>query len=138
MGNLVRPVDAADRLRLDLNAFAREFDNPFTCVCTPLPADLERRLPVAWIRSLGGDVSSLVVEHATMSIDVYASTWKQATDRASDAHMLVSRLPLLPDTLTDWQAVTALSLPYENPDPEHPTIPRCSFSLTAVLKADTL
>lgn len=136
MGNLVRTVDAADRLRLDLDALSDEAGVRLNVGCSPLREDFDRMLPFAWIRMLGGDRHGIVVDSATLSVDVYAATWKQAMDAALDAHMLTARLPYDQDALTDWKAVSALSLPYENPDPDHPSIPRCSFSLTAVVKAD--
>lgn len=138
MMGLVRSHDAADRLRLDLSAAARQAGLRLNVCCTPLPADLDGRLPLAWVRMLGGGRDNIVIDRPTLGVGVYAPTWAKAAEAAADAHALAAALPGWADALTDWKAIEPLSLPYEDPDPDHPDTPRFSFTLTAVLKAETL
>lgn len=134
MSQLVRPVDAADRLRLDLTAIAREHGIPLACSCDPLPADFDSRLPFAWIRQLGGQRTGMVVDRPMLTVGVYAAGWARAAAVAADAYAIVQSLPFTPGTLTDWTACSPLSLPYEDPDPDHPNIPRCSFTVNMTVK----
>ena len=131
---LMTMIDVADRLRLDLSGV--EADGlPVHVVCTPLPSSFQDRLPCCWIRMLGGSRGSVVIDTATLTLHAYASTWLQACNAASLLHARCMQLPFDPDSQTDWKAVDTVSLPYEDPDPDHPSVPRYSFSIGMTVKA---
>lgn len=131
---LATMIDVADRLRLDLSGL--EADGfPVSVVCTPLPNSVQERLPCCWIRMLGGTRGSVVIDEATLTLHAYAATWPQACDVASLLHARCMQLPYDPDAQTDWKAVNTIGLPYEDPDPDHPSIPRYSFSIGVTVKA---
>ncbi|KAA8832613.1 hypothetical protein [Bifidobacterium tissieri] len=138
MVQLIRTIDIPDRLRLDVLATARERGYQLAASCTPLPEAFTDNLPFAWFRMLGGTRSDVVLDSATISVGVYGVSWANAVDTASLVHAIVMRLPFDPDRLTDWKQTTALSLPYEDPDPDHPTVPRVSFTCTVSVKSEII
>lgn len=135
MSQLIVTPDMCERLRLDMLGSARMMGVNLDAACTPLPERFATRLPFVWIQPLGGTRRDMVVDMTTVTCGVYAATWAAATDAAQLAHAIILNLPYEPDRLSDWKQSTALNLPYEDPDPDRPDLPRVSFTVSLVMKA---
>lgn len=84
-----------------------------------LPATLGQTLPHVHVTRTGGFETDLVIETNLVDFDVYAADPAEAMVEATN--------------LTDWVRkydayVSEIStLPYHNPDPRHPSLPRATF-----------
>lgn len=99
---------------------------------TPKPADLGASLPYAVVSRTGGGRADLVVDNHFVDVDVYSDPddWAGATAEASRL------LALMADCINKQAsngavlyAATVEALPYNNPDPDHPTLARSTFSM---------
>lgn len=114
------PVDAEALL---VQEVTRLIPDIYVCA-PPLPANIEQTLPHILITRTGGSRTNIVMDEHQLSIDVRAPTWAQATNLADQVTGSIAQLADDPHSLNDWRAATILTLPYANPDPSHPTIPR--------------
>ena len=102
---------------------------------TPVPADLERRLPYVMATRTGGGRADLVVDNHFVDIDVWCEkdAWGQAADEAADVMSRVLELAGSTSGGAVVCAATVEAMPYNNPDPLHPDLARvtCSVEITA-------
>lgn len=125
---IVEPLDIEDALRIDLS----ELVPGVSFHATPAPHDL--RPDSAAIASLGGIEASAVSHEYDISIDAWAETPGKAMALARRIQGLVASLPIRQlASGRDYKTASA-TIPYQNPDPSRPTIPRCSFSATVGLR----
>ena len=134
VGSLI-PVDVCDLLRIDLLQQARAENIPLDAACTPLPDDLEDRLPLVWLTCQGGSRTGMVMDRFTVTLGVYAASWSESMRMARTVMGILLGLPYDADTLAQWRDVQTVSLPYEDPDPDHPTVPRTSMTVTVCVRA---
>lgn len=88
-----------------------------------LPSTLGATLPHIHVTRTGGSTTDLVVEAHNVDFDVYAA------DQA-DAMIEATNLCAWARDLTDnaqFYSSEVTTLPYNNPDPRHPTIGRATF-----------
>lgn len=122
---VVRPIDIEDALRIDLAAI---IGDTVTCCAPPAPDDLEAM--TVCVTALGGGQQSAVSHEYDLSVDCWASTWAEAVALADEVQGIVSSLPFR-TTSTGRHYVTADAMvPYNNPDPRRPLLPRCTFRAT--------
>ena len=86
-----------------------------------IPTTLAKNLPHVHITRTGGFTADLVVETHQVSFDIYA---KNADEAMETACKLTGDIRSL-DNVHYAEVVT---LPYHNPDPRHPTLPRVTFN----------
>lgn len=128
MGVTVIPHDYAELMASELT------NAGFTAQPTPTPEDLGSELPVVIVSAPGGTRLNMVIDNPLFSVDVYAATIAAAMDTAREAFAVVCRLPFSP-ALNQWRDCTVQSLPYENPDPRHPSLARVSFTANVAIRA---
>lgn len=109
-------------------------------VAPPLPSGFADVLPCVYVTRVGGSNSTRVIDAHRLSVDCYASTWARATAAAADA--VAALMALEGSTIADdlFEApvyVTEAGLPYTNPDPEHPTVCRVTFTATLTVREGT-
>lgn len=107
---------------------------------TPTPANLGASLPYAIVSRTGGGRADLVVDNHFVDIDVYSydDDWAGATDEAAS---LIARACELGGTSAAGAtvcAVTVETMPYNNPDPDHPSLARSTFSLRVTARAEVI
>lgn len=130
------PLDIEDALRIDLGTAAGL--GGFSCAfgAPPTPKDLGTTLPYARIERLGGIRNSLVVDEHDVAVDVWADDWASAQEAANKVVGLLCGLPYADDELDhDYMDAYINALPYNNPDPDHPDLPRVSFNATVTARA---
>lgn len=90
-----------------------------------IPKTLGRTLPHVHVVRTGGYTSDMVIESHAVDFDVYAA---DAADAMSAAATICNWVRGLPgrDIGTCYQAEVT-TLPYNNPDPRHPTLGRATF-----------
>lgn len=91
-----------------------------------LPATLGNTLPHVHVTRTGGYTSDMVIEGNNIDFDVYAADAADAMTYASALCAAVRELP--GETIgTPCYESEVMTLPYDNPDPRHPTIRRATF-----------
>lgn len=102
---------------------------------TPTPSKLGADLPYCTVERTGGNRTAQVVDTHAVSFDVWAGDWGAANDAAQELFARVAALPTTPGTSVAWLAATADAMPYNNPDPDRPDLPRVTFSARLTCKA---
>lgn len=125
----LEPADVEDLLRLDLTTDGCPVCSP------PVPGDLGAVLPLAMVERDGGQRMSLVMDQHAVTVSVWAETWAAAMAEADRLAGAVARLPMTPDTTTQWRTADITGLPANAPDPAHPTIPRVQLTASVTCRA---
>ena len=87
-----------------------------------IPKSLGESLPHIHIVRTGGFEKDMVIEVNRVDFDVYAATAADAMEQACE---LCGRVRELAGDFSYTSEIN--TLPYENPDPRHPTIARATF-----------
>lgn len=125
------PRDAAAIMAVDIAATAGIAAAPL-----PVPEDLGADLPIAIVEPLGGRRSSVVIDRVPMSIEVYASTDAAAQTACARVCGAVASLgDGTAENASHWLSVDVSTLPYNDPDPRHPTLARWSCAIDAYIRA---
>ena len=114
-----RTIDIEDTLQAALNAAGIKAAAP------PVPANLG---PYVFVYRTGGYSQSYVQDVSTVEFDCYEQTEAEAMARACDLTAWVRALPQDQGLETFVYFADVIALPYNNPDPNHPTLPRATFS----------
>lgn len=101
----------------------------------PVPAGMVPPYVVVW--RTGGDRYAVAIDRNLVSIDVYADDWGAAVELAGRAVGAVAAMQGELCEGVQIGAVTITTLPYTNPDPNNPTIPRVTFAAEIISKAIT-
>lgn len=116
----LRPIDIADAIQQALNAAN------IRSGAAPLPRDIPD--PFCFVVPTGGTSQGVIDSHS-VSVDVYASTDASATNAALDAIKEIRGMESK-SYLDSFVYGVETGIPYNNPDPDHPTMPRVTFLLT--------
>ena len=91
-----------------------------------VPASLGSTLPHVHVVRTGGFTSSLVIETNMVDFDVYAADQADAMTAAGNLCSWVR--DLAGQTVGEFIYASEIStIPYNNPDPEHPSLARATF-----------
>lgn len=98
-----------------------------------LPASLGENLPHVHVVRTGGFTSDRVIDTNNIDFDVYAS---DAADAMSAACTLCGWVRGLEgeDIGSPVYSSEIVTLPYHNPDPRHPTVPRVTFKAQIIVR----
>ena len=91
-----------------------------------LPSTLGKTFPHVHVVRTGGYTTDLVIEVNSIDFDVYAADQADAMKDASNLCALVRSLTRT-NVGAECYASEVTTLPYNNPDPRHPTIGRATF-----------
>lgn len=111
----------------------------YAASATPIPEDLGASLPYVVVYNVGGvrDARSRVLDTGALSVDVYAETPAQAMDACARVAALIDALPDAGGAVQVY-AAQVTTLPYDNPDPRHPTIPRATCAADVVTRGEVI
>ena len=136
MNELVTPIDIEAAMAGWLES------NGVTASAPPLSQDYADRLPFVLVTRTGGSQRTRVLSTHSIDVDVYAATWAEAQTAANRIAGIVSKAEA--EDLT-WNEdgrtllcpcyTSIANLPYNNPDPRHPNVPRVTFSATVTTRA---
>ena len=130
---LVKPIDIEDALRTDMAEAAEQW----TCFAPPAPDDLAAGSLM--VTSLGGGPATAVSFDHDVSIDCWAPTMAAAMQMASDAAGIVASLPLREFASGNCYLTAEINaLPYINPDPNRPLLPRATFRATVGIRGTAI
>lgn len=124
------PVDVETEVPRDLSTYLEGFQ----CFGPPVPQDLGEALPCLCVSRIGGYERDIVVHDHYLSIDVWADTWPDAMDAACAAAGELRAMPFR-ETPHQYLSVQITTMPYDNTDPRHLDIPRCTFAATVTMRA---
>lgn len=127
-------ADIEDLLRQDI---PKALEGAFLIygAAPPVPETIGTNLPLVIPERIGGNRSSMVIDAHSVAFDVYASTWAEAQEAAGYVVSAISELPYRSDLVGAYYQSTITTLPYNNPDPEHPDIPRVSVNAQVLTRA---
>ena len=118
---LVRPIDIENALRVDLAQFLDA-----DVFAPPAPDDISAGS--VQVMSVGGAPQSAVSNEHDVRVDCWAATPADAIALANEAAGIVASLPLRDmDSGRHYLTASLNALPYLNPDPNRPLLPRASF-----------
>lgn len=129
----IQPIDVEDILSRELSRAATQEGMAIHCSAPPL--DEEFSTPHVLVTRTGGQQVNLVIDRHQCSIDVRADTWSDATALAGWVCGVVRALPLSSDSLIQWRSSSIATLPYPNPDPNHPSTPRVTLLAIVACRA---
>ena len=128
---IVNPIDVEDALRVDLAELLTETD----VYAQPAPDDLAANS--VCVNCLGGFPTSPVSHGYDVLIDVWGETPGAAMSLANTVAGYVASLPVRPfESGNEWKTAET-NPPYNNPDPNRPRIPRCSFRATLGIRGES-
>lgn len=128
---IVNAIDVEDALRIDLS----EALEGVTFYAQPAPDDVPANS--ACVRSLGGFAASPVSHGYDLLIDAWAKTPGSAMALALRIQGAVASLPVRDfESGRDWKSAET-GVPYDNPDPNRPLMPRCTFSATVGIRGES-
>ena len=99
-----------------------------------VPMSLGEALPHVHVVRTGGYTSGLVVENNSVDFDVYAADQADAMTAASNLCALVRSIAGTDLSKTPCYASEITTLPYNNPDPRHPTLGRATFKALITIR----
>ena len=129
MTQIIVPIDFEAEASAELRGFG------IASTPTPDPDDLGAELPICVCVQTGGTRENIVMDAASLDFDVYAATEGAALDAARECAAIVASLPIN-GSRVQWRTADVTALPYANPDPMHPTIPRATFGATLRARAE--
>jgi hypothetical protein len=135
----VKPIDVEDALRIDVKSLATSDEVTLSTCAPPVPGSLEESLPIAMFSRVGGGRQSIVIDQHDVSVDVWAGAdgdFGSAMDAANETASLVCDLEGRIINGRHWLSAKILTMPYGNPDPKHPTIPRATFSARMTIRGE--
>lgn len=126
---IVSPIDVEDALRVELGA---ALEGVAACAW-PAPDDIGPG--TLCVTSLGGGATegSPVAHDYDVSVDAWAATPAEAMALAAAAVGVVSTIRHRRASGVGWREGACL-LPYPNPDPRRPTLPRATFRATVTAR----
>ncbi|OXM99878.1 DUF3168 domain-containing protein [Bifidobacterium vansinderenii] len=130
-----QPIDVEDLLRNDL---LRMLPDDVHVAAPPLPRALAGTLPYVLLTRVGGSRVNIVMDAHRVSIDVYSTSWSAATSLADMVGGAVAQLSNAPQRVGDWRGSNIITLPYANPDPDHPTIPRMTLLVELMHRSNVI
>ncbi len=106
----------------------------------PLSPNYPDSMPFHLATRTGGSIKTRVITEHSVEVDTYAATWAEAQTTAATALAWITHAPA--EGFFYWgeadkcEVYTATAgLPYNNPDPKHPSTPRVTFSATVTTRA---
>lgn len=128
---IVNPIDIEDALRIDLAEALTGTD----VYAQPAPDNVSANS--VCIRGLGGFAASPVSHGYDVLIDAWAKTPGKAMSLANRVQGIVASLPIRTfESGRDWKSAE-VGVPYNNPDPNRPLIPRCTFRATVGIRGES-
>lgn len=121
MPSILIPRDTAAELAETLTAYG------LNAVPLPVPETLGDTLPLAVVEPLGGARTTLTIDQTAVTVGVYGVDELEAQQAAA---LAVGILDAMQYETSTWYRADITTLPYNDPDPRHPTIPRWSLAAT--------
>lgn len=130
---LVAPIDIEDALRIDLG----ELDGSAHYFAPPAPDDLTAGS--VQVMSVGGAPQTEVSNEHDVRVDCWAATEAAAFILANRAAGLIASLPMrTPASGRTYTTARLDALPYLNPDPNRPLLPRVSFRAAVGTRGESI
>jgi len=127
-------ADVEDWLRQDIPAALQGIYSIYGAA-PPVPENIGANLPLVIPERIGGNRYSLVIDSHTVAFDVYAHTWAEAQEAAGQVVAAINELPFRTSNAAGvYYSTQITTLPYNNPDPRHPDIPRVSVNASVATR----
>lgn len=129
---VVEPIDVEDALRVEIAAAI----TGIVACAPPAPDDLAPG--TVCVTRLGGGPQTPVSHEHDVSVDVWAATDAAAMALADRVQGVIATLPLRESASGATWTSSDPMLPYPNPDPHRPTVPRATFRATVGARGVTI
>ena len=131
---ITKPNDIEDCLRSDIGAILTRLGYNVICFAPPAPDDVKPD-SVCFTSTGGVPVAPVAYSHG-VSVDCWASTDAEAMQLANDVCGIIGAL-----TFYETEGVypyTEVNMPYLNPDPNRPLLPRATFNANVTLRGESI
>ena len=131
---ITRPNDIEDSLRTDIVTILARQGLEVSCFAPPAPDNLKPQ-SVCFTSTGGIAVTPVAYSHG-VSVDCWAATDAEAMAIANAVCGIVGAL-----TFYETEGVypeTSVNLPYLNPDPNRPTMPRATFNANVTMRGESI
>ena len=108
-------------------------DDKYSASAHKIPETLGQRFPHVHVTRTGGYAYDMVLELHNVDFDVYAADSADAMTAAEDLTDWARELKGTKVGTTCYDAEVT-TLPYNNPDPRHPTIARATFKAQLLMR----
>lgn len=139
MMQIVSPIDIEDALRIDLSALYEALDITGVTFSAPPVEPTLGEIPATGVlvcfKRVGGARGGLVVDTHAVSVDLYATTWAEATEEANRLAGVMTQLPYQATTALQYHMVELATTPYAAPDTSNPVMPRVRMLINVIVKA---
>lgn len=129
---VVEPIDVEDALRVEIAAAI----TGIVACAPPAPDDLAPG--TVCVTRLGGGPQTPVSHEHDVSVDVWAATDAAAMALADSVQGVIATLPLRESASGATWTSSDPMIPYPNPDPHRPTVPRATFRATVGARGVTI
>lgn len=135
---IVEPMDIEDALRIDIGEVLKpcKMKPPIKCTASPAPDDLKAH--TVTFTQLGGAKQSEVSHVYDVSVDVWAAKPGEALKLASKVQGIIASLPIREFASGRQYKTAEARIPYPNPDPNRPRLPRCSFNASIGIRGESI
>lgn len=135
---IVEPIDIEDALRIDVGEVLKTTNLKPKPKCTASPAPDDLKAHTVTFTQLGGIEQSEVSHVYDVSVDVWAAKPGDALKLANKVQGIIASLPMREFSSGRQYKTADARIPYPNPDPNRPRLPRCSFNASIGLRGDSI
>lgn len=135
---IVETLDIEDALRIDIGEVLKPCKKkpPIKCTASPAPDDLKAH--TVTFTQLGGTGQTEVSHVYDVSVDVWASKPGDALELARKVQGIVASLPMREFSSGRQYKTAEARIPYQNPDPNRPRLPRYSFNASIGIRGESI
>lgn len=131
---IVRPGDIEDALRVDVSTILSGMGVSAACFAPPAPDNLQPN-SVCFMATGGTRVPPVAYSHG-VRVDCWAATDAAAMELANTVCGIIGAI-MFYDTASVYPT-SDVNIPYLNPDPNRPTLPRASFNANVLMRGDSI
>lgn len=135
---IVEPMDIEDALRIDVGEVLKTCNLKPKAKCTASPAPDDLKAHTVTFTQLGGAEQSEVSHVYDVSVDVWASKPGDALKLANKVQGIIASLPARNFSSGRQYKTADARTPYQNPDPNRPRLPRCSFNASIGIRGESI
>lgn len=135
---IVEPMDIEDALRIDVGEVLKTCNLKPRAKCTASPAPDDLKAHTVTFTQLGGAEQSEVSHVYDVSVDVWAAKPGDALKLANKVQGIIASLPMRVFSSGRQYKTADARIPYPNPDPNRPRLPRFSFNASIGIRGESI
>lgn len=135
---IVEPLDIEDALRIDVGEVLKTMTLKPKARCTASPAPDDLKAHTVTFTQLGGADQTEVSHIYDVSVDIWAAKPGDALKLANKVQGIIASLPAREFSSGREYKTASARIPYSNPDPNRPRLPRYSFNASIGMRGESI